>query len=134
MENAQVTGMTPTQLSGFITALSYQPNSQTLNQITLQVSSEDGTSSITFTKHEMSNIDLLKPEFVNRKFIKLENLNEFQEKFQEAANFKHEVALTLDRKKMMIVSLSIFPRRFLLAFESEGGSQPGQHGSPSSGG
>ncbi len=126
-----------TQVNGCITALNYQQNSeqncQVLEQITLDMLFCDG--SITLTSNDPSP-GLIKPEFTKHEFIKIENLNDFRETFQEAANFGHGVVLNIDYEKMQIVSLSIFPHQCLpeekqvlalLKKSSKGGTQPPGH-------
>lgn len=130
MENTQKFMESTQQVNGCIISLTYQQNSQVLQQITLDTLND---SSITLTSAEISSNESIKPEFVKQEFIKIENLNDFQETFQEAANFEHGVTLTINREKMQIVSLSIFPRRCqrpetqLLAFEwpPRGSGSPG---------
>ena len=70
--------------TGCITALSYEENGQDLSAITF-----DGGLSISTTQAE--------------------NLNDFRERLQEAANFGHGVTLILDSVNKKILRLNIFP-------------------------
>lgn len=131
MENTQELMGNTQQVSGCIISLTYQQNSQVLQQITLDTLDD---SSITLTSAKISSPESIKPEFEKQEFIKIENLNDFQETFQEAANFEHGVTLTINRENMQIVSLSIFPGRChrpetqLLAFKWPPNSSPGPGG------
>ena len=108
MKNAQ-------RLTGRIVALNYQHNSQELKQVTLDTFSNNRITLTSgdilnpeLSQSETSNPELLKPEF-----IEIENLNNFRERFQEAANFGHGLALILDRQVKKIINLIILPQQDL---------------------
>lgn len=112
MENTQKVKENVQQVNGCIKSLTYQQNSEQNNQVLQQITLDtlrDG--SITLTSSGISSLESVKPEFIEQKFLKIENLNDFQETFQEAANFEHGVVLAIDHEAGRIISLSIFPRQ-----------------------